>query len=351
MSPSNGLQNGGGGGGGNGVSYIEHQVSKLDTLAGVAIKYGVEVADIKRMNGLATDLQMFALKTLRIPLPGRHPPSPTPGPLDEPAKLRDNSTERRPPRMGQSAMKEPLHSLRLKPPQQNISPAMSILQKYYGLKSSSSRDTFEGTEMAVYTSVSADHSTGEWLPKSSSNLDPPSNDYPKSTNVAFDLLTGTDEMHEYVPFADIGDGGSEKSDEKSVRRRQKAEVDNGASTPEKILKEGNGSGSNGFSSTGKALNMRPKSASRAALFSESESGWLDSIPVGLGESIFTDGLAGVRKSSSASSLREQEKNNSAPAWPPAIWNLKPDLQAAITRPIFDGLPIPITGRRSKAALD
>lgn len=42
MSPSNGLQNGGGGGG-NGVSYIEHQVSKLDTLAGVAIKYGVEV--------------------------------------------------------------------------------------------------------------------------------------------------------------------------------------------------------------------------------------------------------------------------------------------------------------------
>lgn len=47
MSPSNGLHNGGGGGsgggGGNGVSYIEHQVSKLDTLAGVAIKYGVEV--------------------------------------------------------------------------------------------------------------------------------------------------------------------------------------------------------------------------------------------------------------------------------------------------------------------
>jgi len=37
------------------------------------------------MNGLASDLQMFALKTLRIPLPGRHPPSPVP---DEPAKLR-----------------------------------------------------------------------------------------------------------------------------------------------------------------------------------------------------------------------------------------------------------------------
>eukprot|EP00268_Persea_americana_P050127 TRINITY_DN542_c0_g1_i1.p1 TRINITY_DN542_c0_g1~~TRINITY_DN542_c0_g1_i1.p1 ORF type:complete len:108 (-),score=18.27 TRINITY_DN542_c0_g1_i1:227-550(-) len=58
------------------VNYLEHQVSKMDTLAGLAIKYGVEVADIKRMNGLVTDLQMYALKSLQIPLPGRHPPSP-----------------------------------------------------------------------------------------------------------------------------------------------------------------------------------------------------------------------------------------------------------------------------------
>ncbi|KAH0887925.1 hypothetical protein HID58_050354 [Brassica napus] len=56
--------------------YIEHRVSKFDTLAGIAIKYGVEVADVKKMNGLVTDLQMFALKSLQIPLPGRHPPSP-----------------------------------------------------------------------------------------------------------------------------------------------------------------------------------------------------------------------------------------------------------------------------------
>ncbi|GAY46896.1 hypothetical protein CUMW_100490 [Citrus unshiu] len=55
---------------------IEHQVSKLDTLAGIAIKYGVDVADIRKLNGLSTDLQMFALKTLQIPLPGKHPPSP-----------------------------------------------------------------------------------------------------------------------------------------------------------------------------------------------------------------------------------------------------------------------------------
>jgi hypothetical protein len=35
----------------------------------------VQVADVKRANGLTTDLQMFAHKTLRVPLHGRHPPA------------------------------------------------------------------------------------------------------------------------------------------------------------------------------------------------------------------------------------------------------------------------------------
>ncbi|KAF3544910.1 hypothetical protein DY000_02000356 [Brassica cretica] len=39
-------------------------------------RYETIVADVKKMNGLVTDLQMFALKSLQIPLPGRHPPSP-----------------------------------------------------------------------------------------------------------------------------------------------------------------------------------------------------------------------------------------------------------------------------------
>ncbi|OEL19875.1 hypothetical protein BAE44_0019104 [Dichanthelium oligosanthes] len=55
--------------------YILHRVCRFDTLAGVAIKYGVEVADVKRANGLTTDLHMFAHKTLRVPLHGRHPPA------------------------------------------------------------------------------------------------------------------------------------------------------------------------------------------------------------------------------------------------------------------------------------
>ncbi|KAI5060891.1 hypothetical protein GOP47_0023396 [Adiantum capillus-veneris] len=56
----------------DGKDYLEHRVSNHDTLAGVAIKYGVEVADVKRANGLATDLHMFAHQTLKIPVQGRH---------------------------------------------------------------------------------------------------------------------------------------------------------------------------------------------------------------------------------------------------------------------------------------
>ena len=43
MSPSNTVLAANGGGAAGGKNYIEHQVSKMDTLAGVAIKYGVEV--------------------------------------------------------------------------------------------------------------------------------------------------------------------------------------------------------------------------------------------------------------------------------------------------------------------
>lgn len=39
----------------------------MDTLGGFAIKYGVELAEIGRTNGLFTDLQMFALMSLQIP--------------------------------------------------------------------------------------------------------------------------------------------------------------------------------------------------------------------------------------------------------------------------------------------
>ncbi|XP_015571922.2 uncharacterized protein LOC8264497 [Ricinus communis] len=351
MSPLNG--NAHCNGTSNSKNYIEHQVSKMDTLAGVAIKYGVEVADIKRLNGLATDLQMFALKKLLIPLPGRHPPSPFfPSASDSPGGSGLDKMSSCP---RYSNVLDSLESLKLKSTQQKISPAMSTLRKYYGLKSSNHNGAAEGTEMAVYRTGSSDELTEGLLPKTSPISGSPYQNL-KSRNFANGLSPEDCITVDYIPLAEAGDGEGEKSSEKSVRRRQKSEADFRAGTPEKLLKEENSGGSSNFSPvTGKGLAMRPKSASRAMLYSESEPGWLNSIPVGLGDSIIANGLTGVRKSSSTPSLHDQENGNSSSVWPTSKWSLKTDLQAlstaAITIPMFDGLPKPISGRRSKAALD
>lgn len=211
---------------------------------------------------------------------------------------------------------------------------MSTLQNYYGLKS----PNFEGTEMKVYKTESSELFDG-LLPKASPISDTPSNN---------GYLFENGVMNEQ-------DGEGEKSDEMYVRRRPKPEVDAKAGTPERLLRGENSGGTSGFSaSTGKGLAMRPKSASRTTLV-DSESGWLNSISVVLGDSIIADGLAAVRKSSSTSSLKDQETSTSTSTWPTSKWTLKTDLQAlsaaAITIPIFDGLPKPISGRRNKAALD
>ncbi|XP_038686897.1 uncharacterized protein LOC119986411 isoform X2 [Tripterygium wilfordii] len=304
MSPSN---SGGGPIFSNNKNHILHKVSKFDTLAGVAIKYGVEVADIKRLNGLATDFQMFALKTLLIPLPGRHPPSPTLS--NGCASNGETSVNKRPPHRGQSNMLEPFQSLRLTSPQQTVSPAMSILQKYYGIQSSNTKAEVDGTEMAVYKIGNSDEADDEPLLK------------------------------------DARDGEGEKSNEKSVRRRQKADTDSRLGTPERLLKEENSGGRNGFSPlTGKSLAMRPKSASRTSLTTDIETGWSTSIVVGMGDAVITDGPAGVRKSSSTPSMQDPDNNGSSSVWSTSKWSLKPDLQAI-------PIPNPITGRKSKAALD
>ncbi|KAL6778381.1 hypothetical protein ACKKBG_A17990 [Auxenochlorella protothecoides x Auxenochlorella symbiontica] len=51
----------------SGQQFITHHVTKLDTLAGVAIRYNASVADIKRCNGLLSDSAMYARETLLIP--------------------------------------------------------------------------------------------------------------------------------------------------------------------------------------------------------------------------------------------------------------------------------------------
>ncbi|KAJ6373707.1 hypothetical protein OIU78_029399 [Salix suchowensis] len=359
MSPSNSnidITTGGGRGtaNSNGSSsnknYIEHHVSKRDTLAGVAIKYGVEVADVKRLNGLSTDLQMFALKTLLIPLPGRHPPSPILS--NGSASPGGNDIDKTPPRPRHLNLLETLESLSLKSPQKKVSPAMSTLQKFYGLQSSKKKDSAEGMEMAVYRTGSLNYLNDE----QASPISDPFYSNHGSINLANGFLPGNGLVVEYKPLSVARDGEVEKSNEKSVRRRQKAEADPRVGTPEKLLKEENNGGSSAFSPvTGKSLAMRLKSASRTSLASESESGWFNALSVGFGDSIIADGSVGVRKSSSTPSLLDQENSNFSSVWPSSKWSLTSDLQAfstaAISIPIFDGIPKPISGRRSKAALD
>lgn len=306
-------------GGNGGHSFIEHQVSKMDTLAGVAIKYGVEVADIKKMNGLVTDLQMFALKSLQIPLPGRHPPSPC---------LSNGSDT--PGRSNNHGLLDSFQSLGS---QRKVSPAMSSLQGYYGLKPPIDEKTLaEGFEMAVYRKAE----DGGFSRQSLSPTNPPLSLHRKSRSVANGL------------------NGDESESDKLVRRMQKYEADFSCTrTPEMMLKEDNSNSGGGFSAiTGKGLALRPKAAGRTSsdAAAAEAGGGFNPIPMRMADESF----GGVRKSSSTSSLQDQD-NNGLSIWSASKWNLKADPHArsagAITRPIFDALPKPITGRRNKAALD
>ncbi|XP_030526673.1 uncharacterized protein LOC115738240 [Rhodamnia argentea] len=331
---------------------IEHPVSKFDTLAGVAIRYGVEVADIRRLNGLTTDIQMFALKSLQIPLPGRHPPSTClSNGSDTPGR---SSFEQTPPRHGHHNLFESFHTLRMKTPQQRVSPAMSSLQGYYGLKSDE-KATSEGCEMAVYRKGSSHYLEDGPFTKSLPTSNLPLSRHRKTRSLVNTSLDENGELAKDVAlFAEDREGESDRWNDKLIRRRQKSEADFlcESNMPEMLLEDNSGGG---FSSTSsKGLALRSKAASRTTVASDAEAGSLNPIPLGLGDSVVVDGLTIVRKSSSTSNLQDQESNGSLSSiWPTSKWSLKPDLQALSTvaraRPIFDGLPKP--GRRNKTALD
>ncbi|MBA0754060.1 hypothetical protein Gogos_020802 [Gossypium gossypioides] len=376
------------------AGFIEHPVSRFDTLAGVAIKYGVEVADIKRMNGLVTDLQMFALKTLQIPLPGRHPPSPclsndstTPGsgtvemawkrhyflPMSlnngyrgfsvVSVELMIGLTLSRQSSANESPAKnlpvdwlDSFQSLRLKSPRR-VSPAMSSLQGYYGLKPTEKKTMPEGFEMALYRKGEADYlEDGLFLKPSSSN--PLSMLKRKSRSVANGFYDENGEILVDIMSAGEGKEGEpdNKSNEKLIRRRQKSEADFTA----RLLKEDN-TGNVGFPAiTAKQLALRSKAGSR--MNSVAVDGFNVATTI-LGEECTVNGYGEVRKSSSTSCLHDHQENSSnigssslSSLWPAASkWSLKPDLQAlstaGIKRPILDGFTKPMPARKNKAALD
>ncbi|KAL9673728.1 hypothetical protein QQ045_029989 [Rhodiola kirilowii] len=302
---------------GTDVGYIHHTVSKYDTLAGVAIKYGVEVADIKKMNGLVTDLQMFALPSLRIPLPGRHPPS---------YSLSNGSTS-----PSNIDLITPRRSLRC--PQQNVSSSINNLHKYYGLKPPTTRSSSGGTE------------NGEYKIRKS---------YEKSTTAANDFRLDKGVLHSGdLLLMESKDGAAEGSVDSYRRRWSKSEFDARWETPEKVLREENDITSHAsFSSlTGKGLALRPKSGSRGTLASD-DSGWLSSSSSS-GDSPTADVPGKVHKSSSMSSMPDQGQTSFSSFWSNTKWSFKTDLQSlsalGLAKPLMEGLPI--VARKIKAALD
>ncbi|XP_020594084.1 LOW QUALITY PROTEIN: lysM and putative peptidoglycan-binding domain-containing protein 1-like [Phalaenopsis equestris] len=315
----------------SGVKFIEHRVSKMDTLAGVAIKYGVEVADIKRANGLVTDIQMFAHKSLQIPLPGKHPPT---------LLVSNGSTqngEKSPPNRSHYDILNSLESLKLKPNRHNhqISPAMCGLQSFYG---------FTRPEMALCNS--------EKTPP----LPPEKKKLSESSPTSDPILRRHRKSHSLVNVASLADGDvSEDSthSDRSIRRRQKADAEPLAAAillREKapaaeplaaaILLKVEGAGGMFPGRTGKCTALRPKTGSMMEIEASrrSSSSVMESL---------ADVFVSVRKSSSTSNLSEPESSFSA-IWGTSKRCWKPD---GVVRPIFDGLPKPIISWKNKAALD
>ncbi|KAL8105643.1 uncharacterized protein LOC141664876 [Apium graveolens] len=319
---------------GAGGNYIEHTVSRFDTLAGVAIKYGVEVSDVKKLNGLVSDVQMFALKTLYIPLPGRHPPSPL-----VTNETDAQSSEQTPPGRRHSDLFASLQSLKMHSPDQGISPAMHSLRGYYNLTSLDEKTDSDGSHCVK------DGPFSKPLPC----MNRPVSGHRKCKSIASDFKLGS-----VVQSDDVLVPESDKQSSSLARRRQKSEADfSNICAPEKLLKED--TSSNGFSVVaGKGLALRAKAAvNRALSGANGETVGQNAVSTAVGDIPLIKNLSGVKKSYSTPNFQDSENNSSI--WPTVNWGLKPDLQAlsAATTivPIFDGLPKPLTGRRNKTAVD
>ncbi|CAN6481785.1 unnamed protein product [Victoria cruziana] len=330
------------------VNYIEHHVSKMDTLAGVAIRYGVEVSDIKRLNGLVTDLQMFAHKSLQIPLPGRHPPSPI---ISDGSFMQENgNSDRTTPSYVQRKLFKVLPPVELKS-HGKVSEAMSNLQGYYGLATENGNNGDEGTEMTLYKINRGDVTADEPLPpvRASEDADSCLGKHRSSTSLLNGFSTGSsDEPLGDGPVAEAGNYDTERSNEKPVRRRQRTDVDPAHPGSDLVLKED--TASSGLSGR-PGLALRLKSASRVNLAGADASS-ANNHAHPFGDSLFANAFAGVRRSSSTSNLQEP-LDIAASHRSASKWTLRPDLQVltAVAIPMFDGLPKPMSGKRNKAALD
>ncbi|KAK8935535.1 F-box protein [Platanthera zijinensis] len=287
-----------------GDNYIEHRVSKMDTLAGVAIKYGVEIADVKRMNGLVTDIQMFAHKSLQIPLPGRHPP-PSPVIPNVSVLNMNRESSKTPPGQSTNDIFHSFQSLKLKP---SLKKAISP----------------ESTEMSVYKSSRKSLHFNDRISQKSAASDPPYGQHRKSQSLLNFISLEKDGISIDITESDT-----------SIRRRPKTDPEPFRHAPEILLKEESNGG------RGNGLALRPKLGSRG----DGESCGQNFVCGG--DSLFADVRVSVRKSPSTANLNEIDSGSSI--WQTSKWSLKADI---VARPVIDGLPKPVAGRRNyKAAID
>ncbi|KAK9063865.1 hypothetical protein SSX86_017737 [Deinandra increscens subsp. villosa] len=344
--------------GDGGFGYIDHTVTKFDTLAGVAIKYGVEVADIKKMNGLTTDIQMFSRNTLHIPLPGRHPPSPI---MSNGYDIQKGprKSEMTPPNRRHSALFDSVKLSSSSP--QTVSSSMDALRDYYGLKPTYQNGTDEILGPGAYKKVGS--FSLEQGPKPPESSHPPLGLHRKCKSLA----NGMSEKG--VAIDNVGhvtNGKKPDSDTwyAKLLRRRLSEIDLQNHTPEMLLKPDTTNTTSAFSvAAGKSLALRPKSVSRTA---NDPDGLQNMPPLKLGDSSISDTSSGVKKSSSSPSFYDSYINGNSNGnsnsgttissiWQTSMLNLTIDLQAlstaAIAKPIFDGLPKPMSGRKNKAAID
>ncbi|XP_039001767.1 uncharacterized protein LOC120128054 [Hibiscus syriacus] len=326
--------------------FIQHPVSRFDTLAGVAIKYGVEVADIKKMNSLVTDHQMFALKSIRIPLPGRHPPSPCLSNVSEiPGQ---SSANRNPARDLPPDLFDSFQSIRPKMTPPRVSRAMTSLQGFYGLKQVQINTMPKAFEMAVYRKGEVNCSEDDTFRKPSSACNPPSKLRRNCRSEANGFFNENDELRVYIMSpGEAKEGELDKSRDKRLRRRTKSEADFFTHTPAKTLEDNTSGG--GF--TSKCLALRSKAGSRTNLLAYTEMGFSPTTTC-VGDGYLIHELSAVKKSPSTPSLQDPDSGTSLSSlWPASKWSLKPDLQVLSTTAIFDGLSNPVSGRKNKAALD
>jgi len=297
----------------------------MDTLAGIAIKYGVEISDIKRANSLVTDSQMFAHKTLLIPLPG----------MPMPSSVKLNGSDQKTKRAwapNHRQNRDALDSLdSSKSGQQGASPAMSTLQRYYGLTSEKGNTMNLSTEMSVYHKGGLQSNLSETLLNPSAA--PGTNDTDRSCDFEAPASTGFSATN--IANGTKGGMAAKPKQDGSVRRRQKVEAEpNTTNTHDDFLADP--------IKAIKSLLPRPVSSIRLNMDTGSpDSSQKTSMS-------FLNGLKSVtvRKSPSAPSFVDAE--NGVSMWSSSKWTFNHD---SFTRPLLDGLPKPVSARRTKTALD